>query len=170
MKIAILTSGILPVPAVMGGAVETQIDFYLNYNNLHQIHDITVYSIWNKAIRNHPALNSSVNHYYYVKVNNLWAKFKKKLYHRLYGDGYYHYTIEFYFREAWKHLKKEQYDIILLDNRPGYAINIKLPKNVRLFYYLHNDLLNKNTDKAVMIYNAATRIITVSDYISNWRR
>ena len=29
MKIAILTSGILPVPAVRGGAVENHIDFYL---------------------------------------------------------------------------------------------------------------------------------------------
>ena len=31
MKIAILTSGILPVPAVQGGAVENLIDFYLEY-------------------------------------------------------------------------------------------------------------------------------------------
>ena len=45
MKIAILTSGILPVPAVLGGAVENLIDYYLEYNNQHQLHDITVYSV-----------------------------------------------------------------------------------------------------------------------------
>lgn len=39
MKIAILTSGILPVPAVQGGAVENLIDFYLEYNDRHQIHE-----------------------------------------------------------------------------------------------------------------------------------
>ena len=33
MRIAILTSGILPVPAVLGGAVENLIDYYLEYNN-----------------------------------------------------------------------------------------------------------------------------------------
>ena len=45
MKIAILTSGILPVPAVLGGAVENLIDYYLEYNNQHRQHNITVYSV-----------------------------------------------------------------------------------------------------------------------------
>ena len=36
MKIAILTSGIMPVPAVQGGAVETLADYYLEYNNRHK--------------------------------------------------------------------------------------------------------------------------------------
>ena len=56
MKIAILTSGILPVPAVQGGAVENLIDFYLEYNCQHHLHDITVYSVWNPDISQHPAL------------------------------------------------------------------------------------------------------------------
>lgn len=43
MKIAILTSGILPVPAVQGGAVENLIDFYLDYNERNNLHDITVF-------------------------------------------------------------------------------------------------------------------------------
>jgi hypothetical protein len=46
MKIAILTSGILPVPAVQGGAVENLIDFSLEYNDRYRLHDITIYSIW----------------------------------------------------------------------------------------------------------------------------
>ena len=37
MRIAILTSGILPVPAVKGGAVESLIDLYLEYNNRGQL-------------------------------------------------------------------------------------------------------------------------------------
>ena len=60
MKIAILTSGILPVPAVQGGAVENLIDFYMEYNNLHQLHDITVYSIWDKGVESNPILKSNV--------------------------------------------------------------------------------------------------------------
>lgn len=45
MRIAILTSGILPIPAVLGGAVENLIDYYLEYNNQHSLHDISVYSV-----------------------------------------------------------------------------------------------------------------------------
>ena len=61
MKIAVLTSGILPVPAVQGGAIENLIDFYLDYNNQHQLHDITVYSVWHPDEKKLPALKSDVN-------------------------------------------------------------------------------------------------------------
>jgi glycosyltransferase involved in cell wall biosynthesis len=167
MKIAILTSGILPVPAVKGGAVENHIDFYLKYNDEHKFHDMTVFSVWNDAIKGHPALNSNINHYEYIETKSIWAKFRKNLYHIIYGERYYHYTIEYYFREAWKKLRKQHYDIILLDNRPGYAVNINLPKDTLLYLYLHNDLLNYNIKEYQQIYDKASRILTVSDYISS---
>lgn len=167
MKIAILTSGILPVPAVNGGAVENHIDFYLKYNNEHCLHDITVFSTWDKKIAGHPALQSKVNHYIYIDTKSKWAKISKSIHEFFYGEGYYHRTIEYYFRKAWKQLTKEHYDIILLDNRPGYAVNIDVPKNSRLFLYLHNDLLNKQTMNYQQIYDKASHILTVSNYISN---
>ena len=63
MKIAILTSGILPVPAVQGGAVENLIDYYLEYNNQHRLHDITVYSVWHPNVESHASHESKINHY-----------------------------------------------------------------------------------------------------------
>ena len=167
MKIAILTSGILPVPAVRGGAVENHIDFYLKYNNEHKLHDMTVFSVYDKRIEGHPALNSDVNHYEYIDVDSRWAIFSRHLYRKLFGEGYYHHTIEYYFRNAWKRLKKNRYDVILLDNRPGYALNIKVPKGTKLYIYLHNDLLNNKTKGFQHIYDSANRILTVSGYIAN---
>ena len=58
MKIAILTCGMLPIPAVQGGAVENKIDFILEYNDRMKLHDITVYSPWNKEASVHPAVSS----------------------------------------------------------------------------------------------------------------
>ena len=167
MKIAILTSGILPVPAVNGGAVENHIDFYLKYNNEHRLHDMTVFSVWDEKIVGHPSLQSDINHYEFIETKNLWAKICKNIYERIHGKGYYHRTIEYYFRKAWKRLQKEHYDIILLDNRPGYAVHIDVPHNTHLFLYLHNDLLNNKTSNYQEIYDKASRIITVSDYISS---
>ncbi len=167
MKIAILTSGILPVPAVNGGAVENHIDFYLKYNNEHQLHDITVFSIADEKINDHPALQSKVNHYKYIEVKSRWAKIKKHIYHKIMGEKYYHYTIEYFFLKAWRHLKKKHYDIILLENRPGYALRMKVPTGTKLYIYLHNDLLNSHTKGYQQIYEAASRIITVSNYIAN---
>ena len=107
MRIAILTSGILPVPAVQGGAVENLIDFYLDYNEVHKLHDITIYSVYHHHTYNHPAHTSMVNHYYYIDTNSLWAKIKKKFflytsYNRI--ATYNNHYIEYYFEEAFKHL------------------------------------------------------------------
>lgn len=167
MRIAILTSGILPVPAVRGGAVENHIDFYLKYNNEHQLHDMTVFSVFDKRTEGHPALDSKVNHYEYIEVDNFWARIAKHLHKKIHGEGYYHRSIEYYFRKAWKKLRKNHYDIILLDNRPGYAVNIKIPDGTKLYIYLHNDLLNNKTKDFQKIYDVADRILTVSSYIAN---
>ena len=167
MKIAILTSGILPVPAVQGGAVETLVDFYLDYNNRHQLHDITVYSVWHPAAETHPALQSAVNNYIFIKVDGWWKKVKKKVYQASHGKEYYHYTIEYYLREALQHIRTQQYDIILIENRPGYALKLKDFTDARLVYHLHNEKLSTQVERYQEIYDAATRILTVSDYIKS---
>ncbi len=168
MKIAILTSGILPVPSVLGGAVENLIDIYLMYNEEHHLHDITIYSVDNKLIHSHPFLPSKVNHYYYIDVNSFWAKIKRKIYsyHKKKNIPYNHY-IGYFFEQSLRHIKKEKYDIILLENRPGYALRLVDETRAKLVYHLHNDLLSINTPDYEQIYNAANTIITVSDYISN---
>lgn len=145
MKIAILTSGILPVPAVQGGAVETLIDFYLEYNEQHHLHDITVYSIPPKT--------------------SLWTRMKRKWFARTHRQGYYHPTIEYFLHEALKDIRRRHYDIIVLENRPGYALTLKEATTAKLVYHLHNDLLNSETPHGQELYDAAWRIITVSDYI-----
>lgn len=167
MKIAILTSGILPIPAVQGGAVETLTDFYLAYNDLHQLHDITIYSVWHPAVEAHSALQSVTNHYIYIKTNTWWAKVKKKFYQLSHGKEYYHYTIEYYLHEALKHIRHQQYDIILLENRPGYAIKLKDITEARLVYHLHNEKLSYQVAHYREIYDAASSILTVSDYIKS---
>lgn len=168
MKIAILTSGILPVPAVKGGAVENLTDIYLEYNDKHQLHDITVYSVGDETVRRHPALQSKVNHYQFIEVNSRWAKICKRLYHWFYqNDEYYHYSIEYFLHQAIKHICHQQYDVIILENRPAYALRLKEITNAPLVYHLHNEKLDTSIPKYQEIYDAATRILTVSDYIKS---
>lgn len=166
MKIAILTSGILPVPAVQGGAVENLVDFYLEYNDQHRLHDITVYSVWHPDVEKHPALKSKANHYHFIDVNSPLAKIRKRIFHWLHGrEEYYHYTIEYFLREAIKDIRKKQYDIILLENRPGFALKLRNVTKARLVYHLHNEKLSIQISNYQDIYDAATSIITVSEYI-----
>lgn len=165
MKIAILTSGLLPVPAVQDGAVENLIDYYLEYNDCHQLHDITVYSIWHPKVKHHSAQQSTVNHYCYIDTTSLLAKLKRKLHSWLYSNEYYNYFIEFYFEEAFKRIKKEHFDYILLENRPGYVCKLSKRGFTNLVLHLHNDLLNSQTPHAEEILKNLKKVITVSDYI-----
>lgn len=166
MKIAILTSGILPVPAVRGGAVENLIDFYLEYNEQHRLHDITVYSVADPGTKCHPALQSEVNHYYYIEMQSLWAKIRKAFFKRAYAEGYYHYSIEYYFHEAFRHVEQQDYQMIVLENRPAYALQLAGKTKAKLVYHLHNDILNHQIPQHQKIYDAASGIITISDYIT----
>jgi glycosyltransferase involved in cell wall biosynthesis len=166
-KIAILTSGILPVPAVQGGAVENLIDFYLEYNNEHRLYDITVYSIQNAKTTGHPALASDVNHYVYIDVNSFIAKLSKIIYGLLHRNEYYNHFIEYYFEQAYKHLRKERYDCIILENRPGYAYKLSQRGHKNLILHLHNELLHSESRDHDVIFNGLTSILTVSDYIKS---
>ncbi|MBR4898161.1 MAG: glycosyltransferase family 4 protein [Prevotella sp.] len=166
MKIAILTSGFLPLPAVKGGAVENLIDMYLAYNDRHRLHDITVYSVEEPDAHSHPALASTVNHYRYIDVDSLQARLLKSLHKLIRGKGYYHYTIEYYLKRAIDHIRKQHYDMIVIENRPGYALKLKGRTNAQVVCHLHNDVLSDETPYAKEICANLSGIVTVSDFLS----
>ena len=125
MKIAILNSGILPVPAVLGGAVENLTDFYLEYNNRVKLHDITIYSVWDPKVMKHPAQSSCVNHYYYIDTTSFKARIERRIRKFFHSKKeYYNYFIEFYFEKAFFDLKEKRFDYIILENCPGHAYKL----------------------------------------------
>ena len=163
MKIAVLTSGILPVPAVLGGAVENLIDYYLEYNNQHQLHDITVYSI--APPRSASIVNTPNTHYHYIDTTTWWGRLKRHLYVRTHATGYYNAYIEYFFHQALKDIAKKEYDVIILENRPGYAIPVSKVSKAKIIIHLHNDLLNRDSKDAKEICRVCHKVITVSNYI-----
>lgn len=167
MKIAILTSGILPVPAVQGGAVENLIDFYLEYNNRHRLHDITVYSVWHPNVKKHLALQSKVNHYRFVNSNSSLAKMWKLFFIWKKKNGYYHHSIEYYQFKSLCHIVKQNYDVIIMENRPAYSLKLVNRTKAKIVYHLHNENLGINTLEGKRIYDASDRIICVSNYIAD---
>ena len=165
MKIAILTSGMLPIPAVQGGAVENKIDFLLEYNDRMKLHDITVYSPWNKEASMHPAVSSDVNHYVFIDVSSLKARIARRLYGYLHSDEYYNYFIEYYFEKTYTHLKNQNYDCIYLDNCPGYVYKLSQRGFKNIILRLGNDLLNSTTKHNELIFNNLSKILTCSNFV-----
>lgn len=162
MKIAILTSGRLPIPAVQGGAVENLIDFYLEYNDIHHLHDITVYSIKQDVV-SQP--DTDYNHYHYIVVKSYTAKIAKKIYSKFNKSPYYDSEIEYFLYKSLQHLKHQHYDYVILENRPGYAMAVKKVSDTPIILHLHNDLLNKDMRRSREIYSCLSKVITVSNFI-----
>lgn len=162
MKIAILTSGRLPVPAVLGGAVENLTDYYLEYNNTHHLHHIMVYSIKSDQVI---SPNTEYNHYYYVDVKSKIAKIRREVYAKFNKEAYYDSEIEYFLHRSLQHLKKQNYDCVILENRPGYAMAVRRVTNAKIVLHLHNDLLNKDTFKAKEMIACLSKVITVSNFI-----
>ena len=162
MNVAILTSGRLPVPAVLGGAVENLTDYYLEYNNAHHLHHITVYSIKSDKI---VSPDTEYNHYYYVDVKSKIAKIRREVYAKFNKEAYYDSEIEYFLHRSLQHLKKQNYDCVILENRPGYAMAVRRVTNAKIVLHLHNDLLNKDTFKAKEMIACLSKVITVSNFI-----
>ena len=165
MKIAILTCGMLPIPAVQGGAVENLIDFYLEYNDRHHLHDITVYSPRDSRVVSHPALISKDNHYVFIDVSSQKARIARKVYGYLHHDEYYNHFIEYYFEKVYSRLKLEHFDLIILENSVGYAYKLSLRGHQNLILHLHNDLLHQDSRWHEKIANRFRKVITVSNYV-----
>lgn len=166
MKIAILNSGILPVPAVLGGAVENLTDFYLEYNNRVKLHDITIYSVWDPKVMKHPAQSSCVNHYYYIDTTSFKARIERRIRKFFHSKKeYYNYFIEFYFEKAFFDLKEKRFDYIILENCPGHAYKLSQRGYRNLILHLNNDLLNSESRYHDIIFNSLSLILTCSDYI-----
>ena len=165
MKIAVLTSGILPVPAVFGGAVENLIDYYIEYNNQKKLHDITVYSI--APPKSSHIVDTTNTHYHYIDTTSFWGRLKRHIYVRSHSSTYYNPYIEYFLYESLKDIAKKDYDIIILENRPGYAIPVSKVSKARIIIHLHNDLLNKNSKDAKEICKVCDKVITVSNYIKS---
>lgn len=163
MKIAIITSGRLPVPATNGGAVETKLDYILDYNAIHHYYDLTVYSI--KPLGK---INKSTkeNHYIHYSLNTIWSKIQRKIYNHFNKRPYYDETIEFFLHKCLQDIKHKSYDCFIIANRPGFAIKLSKITKKSIILQINNDYLNKNTKYSQEIMQACSLIITCSDYLN----
>lgn len=84
----------------------------------------------------------------------------------MHGEEYHHYFIEYFLEQSIKHIRKQDYDCIVLENRPSYSLKLKEITHAKLVYHLHNEKLTKQTPSYQVMYDAASLVICVSDFIS----
>ena len=80
-------------------------------------------------------------------------------------QGYYNYFINYFYHRCRRELLREDWDVIILENRPGYAIDLRPRTRAKLVLHLHYDSLNPNSYLAKEICRSLDCVAGVSDYI-----
>lgn len=160
MNILIVSTGILPQPAVKGGAVETLVDTLIKYNEKTKEHNIKIYTVYDeKAV-------SYQNKYKKCKFINIKIN---KIIRYLFNKGTIptRVILNIFTSKVAKNIKNiSDFDVVLLQNEFRYAKKIKKQiGNKPFILHLHNDYINKEVkgiEKKIKIFDS---IITVSNFL-----
>lgn len=161
IKILIISPDILPVPAVKGGAVETLIQQLIESkvkNNTDPQISYTVVSIKDEKI-----CENSDDSYIYINNN-----FIKKTTSRVFGKISRLFSVSrsytnIYLREVSDLV--DDYDYIVVENQPEYALPLRKKTKAKFILHLHNDKINVNTQFLEKISESFDYVFSVSDYV-----
>lgn len=169
MKILLISCGVLPIPAVKGGAVETLIDTFLEYNEKKYKNDVVVCSCYDY---NSSLASRKYNYSKFCYVNTNKAMFKiKKVFRGLINKLPGILISNAYINEVIKKVKHDydisSFDLVLIENVPNYVLPLYKNFGNKIILHSHNDFLNSNTKKGKEILNKCKKIITVSDHVKS---
>ena len=164
LKIAMITPGLLPVPAVKGGAVEVLIENLIKGNEISGKCIIDCYTIRDDKIADKQYRYTSIK---IVDIKKI-TKIKNRIVNYLYTFlGIKKWRTSFS-RETIKLLKNEKYDYVVVHNNLMAYRDIyeKTENKDNLIYVLHNNI-NDDINHVIiakLIAKTANRILAVSEY------
>lgn len=168
MRIAMITPGLLPVPAVKGGAVEVLIEYLIEGNENLKQHNIDLYTIANEEIRN--------CEYKYTNIIPVDIRKKTQIINKLTNMIYNIFGIKkwrtSFGRELVKLLNSQVYDMIIIHNNLMAYRDIyeKTNNKNNLVYVAHNDVNDGDENHLIiakLIGRTASQILAVSEYTMN---
>lgn len=166
-KIAIITPGEYPVPATLGGAVESLVELLILKNETVRDTCIIVYAIYEK----HALLKSSDiknAEFRYWKKNHffIWEHRLRKLLHLIFkikiNDPYLRFIL--------KNLRNDRVDKIVVEgNISKYVVPIKkIKKDIDVYLHVHHDEFSRKPEPFFKdIFDSCSKIITVSDFVKH---
>ena len=175
-KIAMITSGFLPVPATKGGAVENLIVNLLNENEKNKKIKFEIFSIYDQDALNKSKKYENSNFRFikvnpFIKIIDKMVFFLAKSIFKKQNSQSYRYIFQrlYYLNKCSKLLKKYNYDIVILENHPTQYLALKWRKNYlkysgNYYYHCHNEF--PSTYGCEKIIKNTKRIICVSEFIA----
>lgn len=165
-NIVILTSGTLPIPSILGGAVENLVTTILLKNEINHDFNLTIFSPICK-IEKQASYKFKHSKLIFIKTDSIAYKFGRLF--RYVGNKIPGLNFENQFLYKVKKIINviDDIDIVLIENAPNYLkyFDKKLFPNVVL--HLHNDFISNYINLNNKIYANANLIITVSKYLED---
>lgn len=141
-RIAFIPCGVLPIPAVKGGAVENLVQQLLDLNERYAEYEIIVYSPFDTEaiLSSHEYKNTK---FVFIKINGLINKMRTAFYRTCGIVKSMAFTYDFqnhFLHEIIRDMKKrEKMDLIILENAPKYAIEIRKNFHMsKIIQHYHN--------------------------------
>jgi spore coat protein SA len=166
-KIAVVTSGIQPVPASKGGAVETLVEYLISENEIQKKIDFCVYSIFDYKAEIAADKYKYIS-FKFVKVSDIiykiyliYCRVIKKIFKKQLNQN------KIFLYKLMKMLKEERYDYVLIENRSEYVLPIARNIESKIILHLHNTYLNDSSSNGRKIANSCNTILTVSNFVKN---
>lgn len=177
MKIGVITSGYLPVPAVLGGAVESLDDYLVDENEKNNKCEFVIFTCY------HPEAEKVINTKKHTTAEFIkiptYIKILDKIVYHIVKDILkrkkvmsYRYIFQrvYFIDKISKKLENGNYDKILIENHASLFITLKRRNNAkryegRYYYHLHNE--QHTFYGCEEIIRKCQKIMTVSTYISN---
>lgn len=176
MKIAIITSGVAPVPATMGGAVENLVEYLIDENEKSNNVEIEIYSIYDleaKEISQHyknttfkyiktSKVSKYLDNVLYFIITVILKKNNNMKFRNLFKRFEYVYKIR-------RILYENDYDKVILQNHPTLFLSIK-GKNEQKYrgkYYIHFHNEISSVYGCSTVARGCKKIIGVSQFICN---
>ena len=176
MKVAIITSGFLPVPASKGGAVENLVMNLIRKNEERKEIDFTIFSVFDKDAQGE-SLKFNCSTFEFIKISKLISIMDKFIFFvakkilKKENSQSYRYILQRlqYLNKCSKLLKQYDYDKVILENHPTQYFALKWRKNHlkyenRYYYHCHNEF--PNTYKCDDLIGKTKKIICVSEFIA----
>ncbi|MCQ6275575.1 glycosyltransferase family 4 protein [Bacillus sp. V3B] len=145
MKILMICTEKLPVPPVLGGAIQTYISGILPY--VGNKHDITVLGV------NDPSLpdTETIDGVHYARIPGK--------------------VFEIYREEVVRYLQSNHFDLIHIFNRPRLVLSVrKAAPQSKINLSMHNDMFMPEkieAEEARAVIEEVTNIVTISEYVGN---
>ncbi|OXC42095.1 hypothetical protein AYP92_09035 [Lactobacillus crispatus] len=176
-KVAIITSGYLPVPPAKGGAVENLVQILANENELKDEIDLTIFSVFDSKAKSE-SKNFKNSNYIFFKIPKLIQFVDLIIYYifknlfRRKNSGSYRYIVQrlYFIDKVSKNIHNYDYDKLIIENHPTLLSVLRTRKNFikysgKYYYHAHNEINNEFGNGKFLIN--VKQFICVSQFIAD---